>query len=528
LLKKLFKQNGFNYSRQWVPLPAYLFEIEDEYYVFDSNQVRFLEVSELIFKILSFLKQKKGEIQGIKTALSRFSADEIETGLKQIDEYRESGYFKPMVFQRKSPYNMEKIKEMLNNQLKGIFLNVTSRCNLACSYCILGGDYDNHSALKQELMSWGTAKKAIDFFTSRADTEGIFRIDFFGGEPLLAFPLIEKATIYLNRIFKEREQEVMYSITSNGTIMNDRIIDFLVENDVLFQFSIDGEKELHDLNRKFKNNDRGSFDTILENLQAIHDRNQDYFNNRIRLKSVLTTEALDNSSENFFKIPIIRKLIERKRYTVINQTPHYDLKKDDDFFERIHKLGDRLLQKRDSETLSQLLDGLNYKSKNMFMATFYDFFGVQVVNYLHFDLDKPVPFKKDCMIGIEGSVNCDGSISICYSSDTFVIGNVHENTWYFDKIESYHQDRYGMVACEHCYVQRFCELCYEKLNADKEKGREQLNNFCNFQRRYFQIIFEYMLRIMKNNPLLWDELNRITEESKNRFLAQQQNRKIMV
>ena len=464
--------------------------------------------------MLPFLKQNKGELQGINTALSRFSADEIETGLKQVTEYQELGYFRPMVFQRKNPYNMEKIKEILDSQLKGMFLNVTSRCNLACSYCILSGDYDNHSALKQEEMSWDTAKKAIDFYTSRANTEGIFRIDFFGGEPLLAFPLIEKATTYLNHIFKERNQEVMYSITSNGTIMNDRIIDFLIENNVLFQASIDGEKELHDHNRKYKNSDRGSFDTILKSLQAIHDRDQDYFNNRIRLKSVLTTEALDNSSENFFKIPIIRKLNERNRYTVVNQTPHYNLKKDEDFFERIHKLGDRLLQKRDAETLSQLVDGLNYKSKNMFMATFYEFFDVQVVNSLHFDLDKPVPFKKDCMIGIEGSVNCDGTISICYSSDTFVIGNVHENTWYFDKIESYHRDRYDRVACEHCYVQRFCELCYEKLNADEEKGLEQLNNFCIFQRRYFQVIFDYMLRIMKHNPMLWDELNRIAEESK--------------
>ena len=464
--------------------------------------------------MLPFLKQNKGELQGINTALSRFSADEIETGLKQVTEYQELGYFRPMVFQRKNPYNMEKIKEILDSQLKGMFLNVTSRCNLACSYCILSGDYDNHSALKQEEMSWDTAKKAIDFYTSRANTEGIFRIDFFGGEPLLAFPLIEKATTYLNHIFKERNQEVMYSITSNGTIMNDRIIDFLIENNVLFQASIDGEKELHDHSRKYKNSDRGSFDTILKSLQAIHDRDQDYFNNRIRLKSVLTTEALDNSSENFFKIPIIRKLNERNRYTVVNQTPHYNLKKDEDFFERIHKLGDRLLQKRDAETLSQLVDGLNYKSKNMFMATFYEFFDVQVVNSLHFDLDKPVPFKKDCMIGIEGSVNCDGTISICYSSDTFVIGNVHENTWYFDKIESYHRDRYDRVACEHCYVQRFCELCYEKLNADEEKGLEQLNNFCIFQRRYFQVIFDYMLRIMKHNPMLWDELNRIAEESK--------------
>lgn len=523
-MKELFKEDSFNYSRQWFPLPAQLFEVEGEYYVFDSNQVRFLEISELIFRILSFLKQEKGELQGIKKALSSYSEDEIETGLKQICEYQGLGYFKPMLFQRESPFNMEKIKEVLNNQLKGIFLNVTSKCNLSCSYCILGGDYDNHSALKQEEMKWDTAKKAIDFFTSRAKKDGTFRVDFFGGEPLMAFPLIKKATTYLNRIFKDRNQEVMYTITSNGTIMNERIIDFLIDNNVLFQFSIDGEKELHDLNRKFKNSDHGSFDTIIKSLQDICERDQDYFNKQIRLKSVLTTESLDNCLENFFRIPIIQELIKRNRYTVVNKTPHYNLERDDDFFKRIHKLGDKLLRIRGAETLNQLVDGLNYAGKNLFMATFFEFFDVQVVNYLHFDLDKPVPFKKDCMIGIEGSVNCDGTISICYSSDTFVIGNVHENTWYFDKIESYHRERYDRVACKSCYIQRFCELCYEKMNADEEKGQEKLNHFCNFQRRYFQVIFDYMLRIMKNNPLLWDELNQIAEESKSSFLAQQKNR----
>jgi len=517
----VFKSENAKFSRQGQALPVELFQADDEYYVFDVNKVVFFEVSKIIFEVLSTLKSNIIDINNIFSLLPGYSFREIEDALSEIESFRSEGYFKPMEFQRLNPYILSDIKDNLSNKLKGIFFYINTKCNLSCSYCILSGDYQNHTGLKQEEMTWDTAQKAIDFFLSRARRDGCFRIDFIGGEPLLSFPLIKRIVSNIKEKLLQRNQKIMISITSNGTIINEEIVDFLIENDVLLQFSIDGTKKIHDAYRKFRGSNVGSFETILKNLQFISTRNSDYFSNNLRLKAVITTESLDISDMDFFNIPLINTLIEKIRFTMVNKYPHYNLEKDQDYFMRIQKLAEILLQKKDVSNIAELLDGLTFKSKNLYYSTFNNFFDIQVVNYLHYDIGQPIPFSKNCLIGMEGAVNPDGSISICYNADTFIIGNVIEDTWYFDKIAEYENRRYTLTNCKHCFVKRFCNLCYEKLNDTEDNFDIQIQNFCQFTRYYFRTIFEYMLKIMARNPKLWNELQKMAEESKNDFLGEQ-------
>ena len=139
---------------------------------------------------------------------------------------------------------------------------------------------------------------------------------------------------------------------------------------------------------------------------------------------------------------------------------------------------------------------------------------------MHFDIEKPVPYSKDCLIGIDGAVNTDGSISICYNSDTFIIGNVLEDTWYWDKIAEYHTKRYSIDTCQNCFVQRFCHLCYEKLNDREDNLDIQILNFCQFNRHFFKTIFKYMLKILHRNPMLWNEIQKMAEDSKDDLLKE--------
>jgi sulfatase maturation enzyme AslB (radical SAM superfamily) len=157
--------------------------------------------------------------------------------------------------------------------------------------------------------------------------------------------------------------------------------------------------------------------------------------------------------------------------------------------------------------------------------TFYEFFQIQIVDSLYFDINEPVPFSKDCMIGIEGCVNVDGSISICYKADTFIIGNVVENTWYFDKIDEFHKIRYSRPGCKYCFVQRFCKLCYEKLSGKQDQLQASIQNYCEFNRYYYRVIFEYMLKITERNPGLWDELQKQAEEEKEYLMKRRQSKK---
>lgn len=513
-------------SRQWDLLPAVFFKTEQAHYIFDVNQVNFLEVNEIVFKIVSLLKQKSRDLQDLADHLPGYSLAEIQDALNDIEEIKKQGFLQPHEFQRANPHTLPIIKKHLTSNLQGLYLNITSKCNLACSYCVFGGAYNNVNSLEQREMSWEVAQKAIEFFLSQSRKDGTLRVDFFGGEPILSFPLIERIVNTLKERLKPRNQDLVISICSNGTIMNEKIADFLINHQVFFQISMDGEKEIHNAKRKFKNSDIGSFDAVINTLQFIYDRNPGYFTDRVRLKGVLTTDSLDSDGFDFLNIPLVKILNDVKHFSIVNQTPHYNVQKDQDFFSRIHILGKILLQRKGAATIEELLKGLDYKKKLIFYVTLYEFFPIQVNNSLRYKVEDAIPFTKNCLIGFEGCVNVDGSISICYKSNSFIIGNVLENTWYFDQIEKFHALRYSRTDnCKYCFVQRFCNLCYEKLTGKENQFETSFQDFCEFNRAYYRIIFEYMLPIMENNPGLWDELQNVAEQEREALLKKAKAKK---
>ncbi|GMQ62811.1 radical SAM/SPASM domain-containing protein [Vallitalea maricola] len=164
--------------------------------------------------------------------------------------------------------NLEKI-EMCNNSVKGkrlggLIFNVIERCNLACSYCMVSkGTYDSNNAKEQM-----TEDDCIKTFLTMLDNyeDGVSLICFFGGEPMLNYKTIEATIKRVDEICEDRKIiPPKYSIITNGTIMNEQIIDFLNEHNISISISIDGLKELHDTARVFING-KGSFDKIKENL----------------------------------------------------------------------------------------------------------------------------------------------------------------------------------------------------------------------------------------------------------------------
>lgn len=92
-------------------------------------------------------------------------------------------------------------------------------------------------------------------------------ICFYGGEPFLNFPLIKEVVEYVKQI----DNETIFYITTNGTLLNSEIIDFLTENNILITFSLDGFKENHDRNRVYENG-RPTFDTIINNINKLQNR----------------------------------------------------------------------------------------------------------------------------------------------------------------------------------------------------------------------------------------------------------------
>ena len=117
-------------------------------------------------------------------------------------------------------------------------------------------------------MTWETAKKAIDFLREHSVDSPEVNIGFYGGEPLLEFPLLKKAVEYSEQQFEGKK--LTFNITTNGTLLNDEMIYFFQDHDVSLMISLDGPKEINDKNRVFANG-KGTFDTVAKQISRIRE-----------------------------------------------------------------------------------------------------------------------------------------------------------------------------------------------------------------------------------------------------------------
>ena len=160
-----------------------------------------------------------------------------------------------------------------NHLCRQLTLQVTQQCNLRCEYCAYSGIYKNR-VHNNSNMDWETAKKAIDFFLSHSRDSKEIALGFYGGEPLLQFPLIKRCVAYIEK--QVEGKNIRYAITTNGTLLTDEVIEFLEEHNVLLSLSLDGSKEEHDKHRKFQSG-KGSFDLIMDRLRHLKERFPEYY-----------------------------------------------------------------------------------------------------------------------------------------------------------------------------------------------------------------------------------------------------------
>lgn len=144
-------------------------------------------------------------------------------------------------------------------------LEVNQRCNLRCKYCYLGEK--DGSKLTYEI-----GCKAIDnaFKHTVIHKDRTLWIDFVGGEPLLDFDMIRRLVVYINRKNKEADYKLLFSFTTNATVINHEILDFMLANDFSVKVSIDGDQYVNDLNR-IGCTGKGSYERILSNLRYFKD-----------------------------------------------------------------------------------------------------------------------------------------------------------------------------------------------------------------------------------------------------------------
>ncbi len=127
--------------------------------------------------------------------------------------------------------------------IKALCLHVAHTCNLNCSYCFASqGKYQGERAL----MSFEVGKRAFDFLIENSGARRNLEVDFFGGEPLMNWEVVKKLVAYARSIEKEKGKNFRFTLTTNGLLIDDEVIDFLNKEMSNVVLSLDGRREIHD------------------------------------------------------------------------------------------------------------------------------------------------------------------------------------------------------------------------------------------------------------------------------------------
>ena len=179
--------------------------------------------------------------------------------------------------------------ELALGTLPQLVFEVTDACNLKCEYCVFGELYSGFDERLSRNLSFENAKAVIDYLVVFWEKQTLttvkppLSIGFFGGEPLMNFPLIEQVVSYIKSLGLSRE--ISYSITSNCLLL-DRCMDFLAENDFYLLCSLDGDKQADAY--RVRHDGTPSFDKVYKNLKLLQEKHPSYFeSDRVGFNTVL-------------------------------------------------------------------------------------------------------------------------------------------------------------------------------------------------------------------------------------------------
>ncbi len=197
-----------------------------------------------------------------KYSAEEVKAEEIEECFCQLEALKADGkLFKEDTFEPMAGA----LKEKSAGVVKALCLHIAHTCNLNCSYCFASqGKYHGERAL----MSFEVGKQALDFLVANSKGRRNLEVDFFGGEPLMNFDVVKQLVEYARSIEKEAGKNFRFTLTTNGVLIDDDVIDFANREMSNVVLSLDGRKEVHDRYRvDYAGN--GSWEKIVPKFQRL-------------------------------------------------------------------------------------------------------------------------------------------------------------------------------------------------------------------------------------------------------------------
>ena len=193
----------------------------------------------------------------------QLALSELEACYDDVQELKDDG----MLFAEDVYSDKADILKTKNDVIKALCLHVAHTCNLNCDYCFASqGKYQGDRAL----MSFEVGKRALDFLIENSGTRVNLEVDFFGGEPLMNWDVVKQLVEYGRSREKECHKRFRVTLTTNGVLIDDDVIEFCNKEMHNVVLSLDGRKEIHDHLRKNLAGE-GSYDKIVPKFKKLVD-----------------------------------------------------------------------------------------------------------------------------------------------------------------------------------------------------------------------------------------------------------------
>lgn len=242
------------------------YQLLNHYIVLDTCSGGVYSVDKMAYDVISLFNDydKQTVIDKVYKEFKTQNVDkkEVEECYNQILDLKNQG----VLFSDDSFESMaSELKAKTSGVVKALCLHVAHTCNLNCEYCFASqGKYHGERAI----MSYEVGKRALDFLVENSGTRKNLEVDFFGGEPLMNFQVVKDLVKYARSIEKEKNKNFRFTLTTNGVLIDDDVIEFANKEMANVVLSLDGRKEVHDRYRvDYKG--EGSWEKILPKFQKL-------------------------------------------------------------------------------------------------------------------------------------------------------------------------------------------------------------------------------------------------------------------
>lgn len=394
--------------------------------VMDVNSGIVHVVDDVTYKVLAYYN---GTNRGM--VLANLAKDYEEAELNEVMDDLDERIAKEVLF---AP--MDKNYKMAIEDrpiIKALCINIAHDCNLRCQYCFAGqGGYGQW----RMLMSFDVARRAVDFLIAHSGPREHCELDFFGGEPLMNWHVVQQTIDYVHKQEKKHGKKIKMSLTTNGLLLDKEKVKYLTDNHISLILSLDGRKEMHDRMRPGVHGE-GTYDEIVKNLQycVANRKGEEYYvrGTFTRYNMDFTTDVIDMIDKGFPAVSM--------EPVVGEDTADYSIKEED--LPRV---------KAEYDRLAKLFIAREEEGRPFF--------------FFHFNMDlwkgPCLPKRlRGCGAGHEYlAVVPNGDIYPCHQfvgREGYVVGNVYEGLKNFKMMRDFRMNHvFSKPECVDCWAKFFC------------------------------------------------------------------------